>query len=173
VTSRVLLAPSARACTLLLVLVAGCGRGGGEASGPDLSSPEAVYVQATEALARGDLAALSRVLSPAGEAQVRRDLEAWRRVLRDPATGPREISRLPVRDEAERASLARALEGDAAELLRVYVRADPRTPARPVPAARSPQETWAQIDYVARDGSRRRVVMTRTGAEWRVDVLQL
>ena len=157
---------------LLVAAVAGCGGSGG-AAGPDLSSPEEVFTQATEALSRGDLASLSRVLSPAGEAQVRRDLEAWRLVLRDPVTGPRAISRLPVEGGAERASLQRALDGDAAELLRLYVRADPRTPERPVPAKRSPEETWAQIDYHARDGSRRRVVMTRTGTEWRVDVLQL
>jgi hypothetical protein len=162
-------------CALLwCVAAAGCGgSGGGGARGPDLSTPEVVFVQATEALARGDLAALSRVLSPAGDAQVRRDLEAWRLVLRDPATGPRTLARLPVENEAERAALARALDGDAAELLRLYVRADPRTPERPVPVARAPDAAWAQIDYVARDGSRRRVVMTRAGGEWRVDVLQL
>jgi hypothetical protein len=168
---------AARAAALVLVLAAaspGCGGGKGSGpAGPDLSSPEVVHAQAMDALSRGDLEALVRVLSPAGEAQVRRDLEAWRRALLDQ---PRALSRLPPpRDEAEREAWKRALAGDAAELLRLYVRADPHLPEAPAPApaARPADASWAQLDYRARDGSLRRVVLTRRGAEWRVDALQL
>jgi hypothetical protein len=165
------------AALLLALALAACGRPGpaGERErGPDLSTPEAVFASATRALAAGDLEALRATLSPDGERQVLRDLEAWRRVLVDPGPGPRALSRLPpVLDAADAAARRRALEGDLAELLRLYVRADPRTPEPPPPAARAPDATWAQIDYRARDGSLRRVVMTRRGAEWRVDALQL
>jgi hypothetical protein len=168
-------APIASLLLLLVLALAACGRSGpAGARGPDLSTPEAVYESATRALAAGDLEALRATLSPDGERRVLRDLEAWRRVLVDPGPGPRALSRLPpVSDAADAAARMRALVGDPAELLRLSVRADPRTPEPPPPAARAPDATWAQIDYRARDGSLRRVVMTRRGAEWRVDALQL
>jgi hypothetical protein len=155
-------------CAATALALAACGAEAGP-KGPDRSTPEAVFAHATSALSRGDLAALDAILSDAGRAQVRRDLEAWRAVLRDPATGPRVLARLP-RDES---AIRRALDGGLEDVLRLYVRADPHPAATAPPAERAPDATWASIDYVSSDGSRRRVVMTRGADGWRVDHLQL
>src|SRR5207249_11099088 len=82
------LLPMRRPCSSLLLAVslAACGKGGSAPAaprGPDLSSPEAVWSQASKALEAGDLASLAPFLSEAGARQVRRDLEAWRKVLVD------------------------------------------------------------------------------------------
>ena len=171
-----------RPCSSLLLAVslAACGKGGSAPAaprGPDLSSPEAVWSQASKALEAGDLASLAPFLSEAGARQVRRDLEAWRKVLVDTDTGPRTLARIPTaKTEEEKADLERALAGDLASLLRVYVRADPH----PAPAAvlapvppRPPEAAWAELEYGAHDGSRRAVVLTREAREWRIAQIQL
>ncbi len=156
-----------------LALLANCRRVRGP-EGPDLSTPEAACRVAMKALAAGDLSRLDVVLSPAGAAQVRRDLEAFRRVLSDPATGPKAMSRVAApKDEAEKAAIEKALSGDPAALLALYVRADPHPDAAVPPPPLAPDASWAQMDYVARDGTRKRVVLTRTGGAWKVDLLQL
>ena len=165
---------------LFVVSLASCGKGGSAPAaprGPDLSSPEAVWAQASKALEAGDLASLAPFLSEAGARQVRGDLEAWRSVLADRDTGPRTFARIPAaKTEGERADLERALAGDLASLLRVYVRADPHPApaalAAPVPP-RAPEATWAELEYGAHDGSRRRVVLTREAKEWRIVQIQL
>src|SRR5262245_37470446 len=117
-----------------------CGKGSGPAApkGPDFSSPEIVWTQASKALETGDLAGLSVYLSDAGSKQVTRDLKAWALVLKDPAEGPRTLARIPAaRTSEETADVGRALSGDTGSLLRLYVRADPHPagapPVEPVP----------------------------------------
>src|SRR5262245_50376120 len=97
------------------LLSCGCGKGEGPARprGPDFSTPEAVCTQAFSALEKGDLAALSPFLAEAGAKQVSRDLLAWAAVLRDPATGPRVVARIPPpKTEEEKKDLEKALAGD-------------------------------------------------------------
>ena len=116
--------------TAALLLLSACGagkHGPAAAKGPDFSTPEIVWAQASKAIEVGDLAGLSTFLSDGGRVQVTRDLLAWRGMLADPQTGPRIHARIPVaRTSEEKADLERALAGDAASLLRLYVRADPQ-----------------------------------------------
>jgi len=109
-------------------------------------------------------------------------------VLRDPATGPRAISRMPpATTEAERADLEAAIRGDAAAAFRVLARAAPL--ASPAPASASPASGPSAaapasspppppagappervgLEYVAPDGGTRLVTLAREGGAWRVD----
>lgn len=206
------LAPPGVAGALALVLLllgggvaVGCGKrgrggsedgggSGGRASGPDLSTPEAVLVGVADTLARGDLEGLDARLTPEARAAVRRDLEAFHAALRDPAVGPRYAARLPApRDDAEAETYRKAiLEGDPAGLFLLLMRASPRPPPGPAASASSapadagprapmsppvPPDAAAasrlERDLPAGDGTRRRVVLVREGGLWRVDRLQL
>ena len=171
---------SKRAWFLLCVLAttASCGKG----APPPPPTAGDVFSRAMNALGAGDLAALGSVLSPAGADQVRRDLEAWRTaVLVDPAEGPRVLSRLPSGPAAPpRALVEKALAGDPAALLALYVAIDPH----PASGESDPSAAAAYgvpvvpgspvlFLYAARDGSRRRVILTKYPDGWKVDLLSL
>jgi hypothetical protein len=156
---------------------AGCGRRGAPAGGaaPRLETPQAALGAALGAVAAGDWVALEAVLTEGGKRQVALDLAAWREALASPTVGPRTIARLPApRDEAERAELASALQGDTAALLRTFARAAPRPPPSAATApALTPDGAWAQAEYADAGGVLRRVLLVRTEAGWRVERLAL
>jgi hypothetical protein len=133
-----------------------------------------VYGRAMKALEAGSLADLDPWLSAAGKDQVRRDLLAWRdAALRDPVEGPRVFSRLPPgARQPSKALVEKALQGDVASLLALYVAIDPH----PVGSAAPPPEpTTATVEYryLARDGSHRRVILSKRGEVWAIEQLAL
>ena len=187
-------AVSTLAATLVAVLTNGaCGKGGadrapgGRETGgsdagpaararPDLSTPLAALSAAVKALGAGDLAALDACLTAEGAVRVRRDLAAWKDLLADPTTGPRAVSRIPpARDEAEKSAYVAGFGGEPAGLLRMLARADAASGAE----ARADVGPFAvdavrvEGERVRPDGTRRRAVLVRDGATWRVDRLAL
>jgi hypothetical protein len=165
---------------LAVTLLAGCGRGGGGGGGgrpaPDVSTPEAVLVEAHRALAAGDWASLQPFLTVEGRARAEADLKAWHDVLTDPVTGPRAAGRIPMpADEAGRAVARRAIaEADTAALLWLLVLTDPRPVLPPLaPVPRAPDVARAELSYPVRGGEQRRVVLVRQPDGWRIDRLQL
>jgi hypothetical protein len=161
----------ARLAGLAWIALAAAAACGDAPSGPP-TAPD-VFLRAMRAVEAGSLADLDPWLSPAGRDQVRRDLAAWRPFLLDPVEGPRLLSRLPSGSKAPPKSLVeKAMAGDAAALLALYVAIDPHPVGR-VPAPPAPATPTVEYRYQARDGSHRRVILVKRGEEWRIDQLAL
>jgi hypothetical protein len=168
--------PVGLAVVLVLAAAAACGRGGAGAapSAPDLATPRSTLEGALRALEAGDLGALAPYLSPEAADRLRRDLSAWREMLVHPREGPRLLALAPPpKDAREADGTRRALAGDVAGLLRLYVATEPH-PYAPAKAP-DPGPGGRRVEglYRARDGSWRSVLLALEGDRWRVERLQL